>query len=75
MGDAAELVGRDLLAQAGEADEVGEADRDVARARQRARLALGRVDGLVRTDWRRCRRAMYSSIGPIIGMKPATRSA
>ena len=29
----------------------------------------------VRTDWRRCRRAMYSSIGPIIGMKPATRSA
>ena len=46
VGDAPELVGRDLLAQAGEADEVGEADRDVARARQRARQALGRVDGL-----------------------------
>ena len=46
MGDAAELVGRDLLAQAREADEVGEADRHVARPGQRARLALGRVDGL-----------------------------
>ena len=33
VGDAAELVGRDLLAQAGEADEVGEAHRDLARAR------------------------------------------
>ena len=42
----AELVGRDLLAQAREADEVGEADRHVACARQRARLALGGVDGL-----------------------------
>ena len=46
VGDPAELVGRDLLAQAGEADEVGEADRHIARPRQRARLALGRVDGL-----------------------------
>ena len=38
VGDAPELVGRDLLAQAREADEVGEAHGDLARPGERARL-------------------------------------
>ena len=40
-GDAPEVLGRQLLAEARVADEVGEGDGDVARAGQPARLALG----------------------------------
>ena len=45
-GDVAELVGRDLLAEPGEADEVGEGDVHVPGAGQRARLALLGADQL-----------------------------
>ena len=40
-GDAPEVLGRELLAEARVADEVGEGDGDVARAGQAADLALG----------------------------------
>ena len=46
VGDAAELLGRDLLAQAREADEVREGDDDLARAAQRPLGPLGGADGL-----------------------------
>ena len=73
MGDATELVRRDLLAQAGEADEVGEADRHVARPGERARLALGRVDGLGAHRLAQVQARHVLEHGADIGMKPATR--
>jgi hypothetical protein len=75
VGDAPELVGRDLLAQrvkptrSAKQTVTSRAPGSAPAWRSAALMAS------VRTDWRRCRRAMYSSIGPIIGMKPATRSA
>ncbi len=47
LRDPLELVGRELLAQAGEADEVREGHGDLPRAGQRARLALVRGDDLL----------------------------
>ncbi len=42
----ASSLGCDLLAEAGEADKVGEADGDLARSRQPSAAALGGVDRL-----------------------------
>ncbi len=44
--ETAELIRRDFLAEPREADEVGECDRDLARAGQLAAAALHRVDDL-----------------------------
>ena len=46
VGHAPELVGRHLLADAREADQVGEADHHLPRAGQPAGLALGRAEDL-----------------------------
>jgi hypothetical protein len=45
-GDVAELLGRHVLAEPREADQVGEPDADVAGARERAVAALGRARDL-----------------------------
>ena len=64
---AAELVGRHFLAEAGEADEVGEADRTSREPGKLPAAALQRVDAVLCVACLRCSVSTLSTSGLTIG--------